>query len=223
MASESKKLFGCPVCGFRVTGKEDACPRCGSKYDENTRFECPFCGEHVQQTATSCPSCHVTYVDFIEKAGAKATDQSIDELLMQIIEMEARQVKKEAKKLSCPKCSWLLDGSEDRCPKCGADFSSDLSYQCPVCGATVLEESATCKECGANFVDEQRRKTSMADLERVAAEQAPADALEEGQGAVMPTREASTPEELPPPVEGGPRADGPKRTKTRKLKTKQKA
>jgi predicted RNA-binding Zn-ribbon protein involved in translation (DUF1610 family) len=137
--------------------------------------------------------------------------------------MEAHQVKKEAKKLSCPKCSWLLDGSEDRCPKCGADFSSDLSYQCPVCGAPVLEESATCKECGANFVDEKRRKTSMADLERVAAEQAPADALGEGPGPVMPTREASTPEELPPPVEGGPPADGPKRTKTRKLKTKQKA
>jgi len=223
MTSESKKLFGCPVCGFRVTGKEDECPRCGSKYDKNTRFECPFCGEHVQQTATSCPSCHVTYVDFAEKVGAKATEESIDELLMQIIEMEAHQVKQEAKKLGCPKCSWLLDGSEDRCPKCGADFSGDLSYQCPVCAATVLEDSATCRECGANFIDEQRRKTSIADLERVAAEQAPADALEEGPSPVMPSREALMPEEMPPPVASSPRADAAKRTKTRKLKTKPKA
>jgi len=222
MAPESKKLFGCPVCGFRVTGKEEECPRCGSKYDKNTRFECPFCGEHVQQTATSCPSCHVTYVDFIEKVGAKANEQSIDELLMQIIEMEAHQVKQEAKKLGCPKCSWLLDGSEDRCPKCGADFSSDLSYQCPVCGATVLEDSATCKECGANFINEQQ-KASMAELEKVAAEHAPAEVIQEGPSPVMPSREALMPEEMTPPVAGGTRVDAPKRMQTRKLKTKPKA
>lgn len=156
MAKEGKKLLGCPGCGFRVTGREEACPRCGAKFDKGTLFECPFCGEQVPRSAKSCPSCHVQYDEFYSKMQRRGSDESIDELLMQIIELEATQVKAEDKRLSCPRCSWLLDGTEGTCPKCGVGFyADDVSYQCPVCGATVLAEAIRCNDCGSAFAEEE--------------------------------------------------------------------
>jgi predicted RNA-binding Zn-ribbon protein involved in translation (DUF1610 family) len=156
MAKEGKKLFGCPGCGFRVTGREDACPRCGAKFGDATLFECPFCAEQVSRNAKSCPSCHVQYDEFYSKMQRRGSEESIDELLMEIIELEANQVKKEDKRLSCPRCSWLLDGTEERCPKCGvAFFADDVSYQCPVCGATVLADAMRCDDCGSTFAEEE--------------------------------------------------------------------
>jgi len=149
-------LFGCPGCGFRVTGREDACPRCGAKFGGATLFECPFCAEQVPRNAKSCPSCHVQYDEFYSKMQRRGTEESIDELLMEIIDLEANQVKKEDKRLSCPRCSWLLDGTEEKCPKCGVSFfADDVSYQCPVCGATVLADAMRCNDCGSTFAEEE--------------------------------------------------------------------
>ncbi len=151
MAIDGKKLFGCPTCGFRVTGREEACPRCSVRYGKNTLFECPFCGEHVDPTSVSCPSCHVAYREFYSKSDSRNTDESIDILLTEIIAIESQQVREEDKKLSCPSCSWMLDGTEARCPKCGATFDDNVSYQCPICAALVAAEALKCDECGSDF------------------------------------------------------------------------
>ena len=152
MASDSKKLFGCPSCGFRVAGTEDSCPRCGAKFEEKSQFECPFCGEPADPSSKKCPSCRIAFEDFVSKAEKGATDESIDSLLTEIIERESRQVKEEAKKLSCPKCSWMVHRTEERCPKCGVVFSEAVAYQCPVCAALVPFDAETCDDCGAVFV-----------------------------------------------------------------------
>ncbi len=155
MASEAKRLFGCPFCGFRVSTTDSACPRCGNRYTQATRFECPFCGETVPGTAKSCPSCHVDYVEFGTKTERRGTDASIDSLLTEIIRLEASQVKKEEKRYSCPSCSWMLDGTEQTCPKCGVAFSNEVSFQCPICAALVDVDATRCPECGSTFIEEE--------------------------------------------------------------------
>jgi RNA polymerase subunit RPABC4/transcription elongation factor Spt4 len=151
MASGTAKMFGCPFCGFRINPSDEVCSRCGNKFAESTKFECPFCGELIERGANSCPVCHVNYTEFRERAEARGGDDSIDSLLTEIIRLESASVKKEDKKLSCPECSWLLDGSEEKCPKCGHSFAEDVSYQCPVCGAEIRVDADKCPDCGAMF------------------------------------------------------------------------
>jgi len=154
MATESQRIFGCPVCGFRIDEAEPACPRCNNKFDSGTKFECPFCGELVDPKVGVCPACHVDYAEFKAKTNRKGRDADIDDLLNEIIKLESVQVKQEPKKFSCPDCSWLLDGSEGKCPKCGKDLSDEFALQCPICGASVSSDSRSCAECGAKFDDE---------------------------------------------------------------------
>jgi hypothetical protein len=172
MAPERKKLFGCPSCGFRVTGTEDACPRCGAKFGPEARFECPFCGEVVTPLTKECPSCHIAYDDFVSKAEERVTDESIDSLLTEIIEIESKKVKEEAKKLSCPKCSWMVDGTEDNCPRCGTTFMDLVAYQCPICASLVHYDAEGCYECKAIFVVETADDGT---CEAASVEEAPAE------------------------------------------------
>lgn len=172
MPKQDMKLFGCPICGFRVSGTEEACPRCGTKYGPETRFECPFCGDHVPKGAKACPSCHVVFKEFHREAKKNVSEESIDQLLIEIIELEAHQVKQEEKRYSCPRCSWMLTGGEDRCPKCGAGFVDEVSYQCPICAATVAEDAVKCTECGTSFAEEEApTEAAPAEEERPAAEE----------------------------------------------------
>lgn len=154
MESGTARMFGCPFCGFRISPSDEVCSRCGNRFVESTKFECPFCGELVVRGATSCSVCHVNYTEFRERAEARGGDDSIDSLLTEIIRLEAASVKNEDKKLSCPECSWLLDGSEANCPKCGHSFAEDFSYQCPVCGSAIRADASNCPECGATFAPE---------------------------------------------------------------------
>jgi RNA polymerase subunit RPABC4/transcription elongation factor Spt4 len=155
MASNKDKMFGCPACGYRVSSGEEACPRCGNAFNKETKFECPFCGELVERGATSCQVCHVNYVEFKEKTEARGGDDSIDSLLLEIIKLESVSVKQNEKKFSCPKCAWMIDGSEEKCPKCGEIFSDDVSFQCPICGSLVSPDSAKCPECGISFSEDE--------------------------------------------------------------------
>jgi len=172
MAADEAKLFGCPHCGFRVSPQDEVCSRCGNRFPTNTMFECPFCGELVPRGSKSCPTCFVDFGEFQQKAALHATDESIDNLLMEIIKLEASEVKTQDKRLSCPRCSWLLDGTEDSCPKCGMAFTADATYQCPICGAFVPSEAESCSECGTAFTEEEGRRaeaheeveTAMSDL-----------------------------------------------------------
>jgi hypothetical protein len=152
MASETKDLFGCPFCGFRVSSVDVSCPRCGNRFNDETLFECPFCGDMVRPGASECPSCHVNFSDFMTKSRPDINEDSIDSLLMDIISLESYQIRtEETKKLSCPNCSWMLDGTEEKCPKCGSDFRADSTYQCPICGSFVDANASKCSECGSDF------------------------------------------------------------------------
>ena len=146
-----QRILGCPICGYRVDTKDRTCPRCGSEFDTGTKFECPLCGGLVDSNAKSCPSCHVDYSDFREKTIARGSDDDIDELLTEIIGIESAQVNQSNKRYSCPKCSWMLDGSESVCPRCKHDLVTDLSFQCPMCGSIVGSSAKACPECGVSF------------------------------------------------------------------------
>ncbi len=174
MASGTAKMFGCPFCGFRISPSDEVCSRCGNSFVDSTKFECPFCGELVERGANSCPVCHVNYTEFRERAEARGGDDSIDSLLTEIIRLESASVKKENKRLSCPECSWLLDGSEDNCPKCGHSFAEDVSYQCPVCGSEIRDDADKCPGCGAVFTQE-----SMTEEERAFEHEEASSALDE--------------------------------------------
>jgi len=154
MAASGTKIFGCPACGYRVGHDDKSCPRCSNKFTASTRFECPFCAELIDTSGGSCPSCHVVFDDLRERTKDKASDDSIDSLLTEIIRLEALEVKQEDKKLSCPTCSWLLSGTEEACPKCGKSLVEDFNFQCPVCGEMVDKNAAKCQECGAAFAED---------------------------------------------------------------------
>jgi rubrerythrin len=154
-ARHPQRILGCPICGYRVDTKDRTCPRCGSEFDTGTKFECPLCGGLVDSNARSCPSCHVDYGDFKEKTIARGSDDDIDELLTEIIGIESAQIKQSNKRYSCPKCSWMLDGSESVCPRCNHDLVADLSFQCPMCGSIVGSSAKACPECGVSFEESE--------------------------------------------------------------------
>jgi predicted RNA-binding Zn-ribbon protein involved in translation (DUF1610 family) len=158
MARTKVKMFGCPACGYRVSSGDEVCPRCGNAFDKETKFECPFCGEMVERGAMSCQACHVDYAEFREKTEARGGDDSIDLLLLDIIKLESTSVKQGDKRFSCPKCDWMLDGSEEKCPKCRESLSGDTSFQCPICGAPVNPDSAKCPECGTGFSQDEEAR-----------------------------------------------------------------
>jgi RNA polymerase subunit RPABC4/transcription elongation factor Spt4 len=155
MMTYEHRIFGCPVCGYRISQKDAACPRCGNAFSGTTKVECPFCGDLVEQGAGACPSCHVDYAEFRASTEARGGDDSIDALLNEIIKLEASSVKVEGKIVSCPKCNWLLKGDETECPKCGMEFSEDVSFQCPICGSPVASDATKCSECGVEFGGEE--------------------------------------------------------------------
>ena len=200
MSSDVKELFGCPFCGYRVSTTEASCPRCGSKFTDDTMFECPFCGDMVSPGSKKCPSCHVDFAEFLSKSQKKMSHVSMDKLLMDIINLESSQIKQEQRKIfSCPNCSWMLDGTEDKCPRCGTDFAEDSAFQCPICGAFVDPDASKCVECGAVFAG------AGIDLKQEAAEQHEemSSALTEllsSAGHVGPLPEIRKPE--PPPEPG---------------------
>ena len=173
MAPERKKLFGCPSCGFRVTGLEETCPRCNAKFGQEALFECPFCGDTVNPRGRECPVCHISYEEFVSKAEERVADDCVDRLLTEIIEIESKRVKEEAKKLSCPKCSWMVDRTEDICPRCGAVFSESVTYQCPVCASLVSADASECNECHAVFIEDESAQEGAAAETAVEAEPEP--------------------------------------------------
>ena len=200
MAISGAKIFGCPACGFRVTHGDDACPRCNNRFTSLTMFECPFCGELIDPSGGSCPSCHVKFDDFRDRTKDKASEESIDSLLSDIIRLESFEVRQEDKRLSCPGCSWLLNGMEESCPKCGISLVDKFSFQCPVCGETVDREATKCPECGANFID---------DL--------PPAQPTEVESMKQQSEVAKTPDEV---VSAVASAQEPKKPKQRKLRTR---
>ena len=153
------KLFWCPFCGHRIGPGDSSCPRCGNTFSPGTKLECPFCGDLVEPGASACPSCHIDFAEFQKKVKGHAKKDSIDSLLMEIIQLEAEEVKEQRKTLSCPNCDLLLDGSETECPRCKTNLEHGLAFQCPTCGAFVDPEASECSECNAQFAVEEQAET----------------------------------------------------------------
>lgn len=204
MTAESLKIFGCPTCGFRIGDRDTSCPRCGHSFSDGTKFECPFCGDLVDHGASSCPSCHVNYSEFKEKTVARGGDEAIDQLLLDIIELEADSAGHETKKFSCPSCSLLLEGTESSCPRCGKDFEEDVSFQCPICGSTVAADVTECPECGSSFESAAGEQESAEPVpDRVAEEEEarPAVVFERREEPVQVAEEEPERPRTPEPVE----------------------
>jgi rubrerythrin len=205
MVSEAKELFGCPFCGFRVSAAEDSCPRCGNKFTQETVFECPFCGESVAPGSKECPSCHVNFAEFMSNTQSKASDDTIDSLLMDIIKLESHQIKhEETKTLSCPNCSWMLDGTEDRCPKCGHEFTEDSAFQCPICGSIVDANATKCSECGTLFEPVEAEEAKEGVTEQHEAISSALSELLSTAGHAEPVQEAREPEPVREPLTAQP-------------------
>ncbi len=202
MTAESLRIFGCPTCGFRIGDRDSSCPRCGYSFAQGTKFECPFCGDLVDHGVSTCPSCHVNYSEFKEKTVARGGDEAIDQLLLDIIELEAQSAGHETKKFSCPSCSLLLEGTEAKCPRCGKDFEEDVSFQCPICGSSVSANVSQCPECGSSFEEsaesEEVAETESA-LDSIAehAEAEPRVVVEEREEPMSATRVEPAPQEAP--------------------------
>lgn len=166
MTPSGMKILSCPDCGYRVSGLEGACPRCGKAFDKDSKFECPFCGTLVPASADSCPSCQVDYIDFSSKAEKKLLDKAMDKILEELDELmepgEGESV--------CPKCSSPLEKAGSKCPHCGfgpkardqppkevpppePDGATDAL--CPICGAWVKSDDPSCRECGAEFIADE--------------------------------------------------------------------
>src|SRR5512139_2514395 len=134
------RMVTCPACGMTVSGLESSCPRCGREFEKKTVFECPFCSSKIPENSAKCPICQIELSGVSDKAKASTVDNSLDLLLDDLIEIESAQVKKEDKRFCCPKCTWLLDGSESKCPNCGQVLAGESGLQCPICGTLVSKD-----------------------------------------------------------------------------------
>ncbi len=160
------KILSCPECGYRVSGLEGACPRCGKVFDKDSKFECPFCGTLVPSTADSCPSCLVDYIEFSSKAEKKLLDKAMDKILEELDEL----MEPDEGAPVCPKCSSPLDATSGKCVHCGFDMKGEHAPPaqpppeppkpeepsdslCPICGTWVKSDDPSCPECGAEFID----------------------------------------------------------------------
>ncbi|MCJ2532998.1 MAG: hypothetical protein LN411_03630 [Candidatus Thermoplasmatota archaeon] len=114
MTPEIATIFGCPFCGFRVSGIEKACPRCGREFSEGIEFECPFCGSPVKPTDGSCPACEVQF----HRIAAQAGEQLLDKAVTKIAEELDELTELDGKPTKCPSCSELLETPGAPCKKC---------------------------------------------------------------------------------------------------------
>jgi len=75
----------------------------------------------------------------------------MDQLLNDLIDIESDEVRKEDKRFCCPKCAWLLDGTELTCPKCGQKLTGRYGLQCPICGTLVEKGMRQCPKCAISL------------------------------------------------------------------------
>jgi hypothetical protein len=126
------------------------------------KFECPYCGELVVEGSTTCPSCRLSFSESLKSKEPAASEKTIDQLLDEIMSLKPREAKKEERRATCPGCSWPLDGSESRCPKCGREFTPAKGRPCPICATLVPMGTYECPRCGAHLDRRASAKTSAA-------------------------------------------------------------
>lgn len=170
MTPEIKKMFGCPYCGFRVSGVESACPRCGHEFSQETTFECPFCGSPVNPAEESCPACEVQF----HKMAAQVSDRLLDKAVAQIVDELDSLADLEKIGPHCPVCSGPLKAPGALCERCEGRrlaelekkgktveeyldaeiFGEEESALCPICKSAVSLHDLKCPSCGVEFEEE---------------------------------------------------------------------
>ena len=143
-----QSVLGCPACGMHITGTESECPRCHHKFEDGIRFECPFCGGLIPKGSKRCPTCQIDLMTF-PGSTQQSVEQTADTILDELIKLESSLIKQDEKKYCCPGCSWLLAGSEQKCPRCGRALVDDTGVACPICFAPIQKDSKECPRCGA--------------------------------------------------------------------------
>ena len=203
MTPEIATIFGCPFCGFRVSGTERACPRCGREFSEGIEFECPFCSSPVKPTDGTCPACEVQF----HRIAAQAGEQLLDKAVTKIAEELDELTELDGKPTRCPRCSGLLETPGTPCKKCerrraeeadaegqsatdyvDAELFGDLeeeAYECPACGAEVRLSDPKCRQCGAEFADEEEAPEEVP--EEVPSEKETARVIPEDDSALCPS------------------------------------
>ena len=210
MTAPDDKILNCPACGTTITGRKSVCPRCGRKLYKSAKFECPSCGELIRKGSKVCPVCKVDLSgastrtrpqsvkkttgaksQSIKKKTTKAKSQAVkkktaDQHVADLIETESTQARQEDQRPGCPKCGWILAGTESRCPKCGTPLDKIVEVAkpeipldaeslnksldkvnveepvhtrpCPFCGAFISENLQKCPLCNTSFVETKPRE-----------------------------------------------------------------
>lgn len=143
-----QRVLGCPACGMRITGTESECPRCHHKFEEDFKFECPFCGSLIPKGSERCPTCLIDLRGFGGQ-DQESVEKKTNDILEDLIQLESTLMKQEEKSFCCPTCSWLLNGTESKCPKCGRLLSEDEDLTCPICLSPMPRDASECPKCGA--------------------------------------------------------------------------
>jgi len=171
MTTHGARIFGCPYCGYGVSGFEIACPSCGGQFTEDTKFECPICGSPVTPAMTSCPSCEIDFRQMAAQWMDRLWDKAIDKISEDLDQIE----KSIPKSPVCPKCSGPLDAPGAPCPRCTRTgkgpppikerlpeppreeigVEEEEEVVCPICGAVVGLTEEACGTCGAEFEPEE--------------------------------------------------------------------
>jgi hypothetical protein len=127
------------------------------------KFECPYCGELIVEGATTCPSCRLSLSEFLKGKEPVSSEKTIDQILDEIVSLKSGEAKKEERRAACPGCSWPLDGSESKCPKCGREFVPVKGRPCPICATNVPMGTDECPRCGAQLDRRAQAKTHTAE------------------------------------------------------------
>jgi predicted RNA-binding Zn-ribbon protein involved in translation (DUF1610 family) len=61
---------------MRVTGKEEACPQCGKKFEKGVKFKCPSCGGLTSNRWRKCPICQADLTVVSSKATTQFEDKA---------------------------------------------------------------------------------------------------------------------------------------------------
>ena len=135
---------------MRIDGTESECPRCHKKFEVGFKFECPFCGGLIPKGSERCPTCLIDLGSFGGQ-DRETVEKKTDSILDELIQLESSLIKQEEKRFCCPECSWLLSGTESKCPKCGRPLVNGDGPVCPICMAPISKDATECARCGATL------------------------------------------------------------------------
>ena len=151
MPPSANRVYGCPDCGTRVTGKEKECPKCGMRFEKGTRFACPSCGVLITRRYLRCPKCKIDLSKIPKETKTEQTKPAKHEIAKETTRLEPPDAGKKEMQTTCPNCSFPLDDRDPVCPRCRYILTGPQEIRCPICGTHVTKELGECPKCGVTF------------------------------------------------------------------------